>query len=149
MRDTGNVAATDVVITEIVPQHTAFTGTPAGWVCENSGAAGSTCTYDLGDMAAGATQTVQFTVTVDTYNDLAATATAIDNHVRVAASDENGVETTMSDNEDDVNVPLEVADIGVTKEDDVDPVLHINDSFNYTITVTNHSEDTTATNVRT
>ena len=148
VRNTGNVAATDVVITEIVPQHTAFTGTPAGWVCENSGAAGSTCTYDLGDMAAGATQTVQFTVTVDTYNDLAATATAIDNHVRVAASDENGVETTMSDNEDDVNVPLEVADIGVTKEDDVDPVLHINDDFNYTITVTNHSNTTTATNVR-
>ncbi|MGB4956864.1 MAG: DUF11 domain-containing protein, partial [Candidatus Saccharimonas sp.] len=53
-----------------------------------------------------------------------------------------------SDNEDDVNVPLEVADIGVTKEDDVDPVLHFNDDFNYTITVTNHSNTTTATNVR-
>ena len=93
-------------------------------------------------------QALQFTVVVDEYASLANNATDIDNHIRVAAGNGNGVEITMADNDDDVTVPLEIADIGVTKEDDVDPVLHIHDSFNYTITVTNHSEDTTATNVR-
>ncbi len=148
VRNTGSVTATDVVITETVPAHTTFAGSPSGWTCENAGVAGSDCTYSLGDMPASDEQALQFTVVVDEYASLANNATDIDNHIRVAAGNGNGVEITMADNDDDVTVPLEIADIGVTKEDDVDPVLHIHDSFNYTITVTNHSEDTTATNVR-
>lgn len=148
VQNTGNALASGVRITETVPAHTTFTGTPSGWTCENGGVAGSICTYEVGGVADGASQNVQFTVNVDEYADLSSEATAIENHVRVAANDESGSEVRMDDNEDTVTVPLEIADIGVVKSDDVDPVLHIHHDYNYRITVTNHSTTTTATHVR-
>ncbi len=55
----------NVEITETVPNGTTYTGTN-GWVCSPDTNAGSTCTYALGTLNAGATSSpVPFEVTVD------------------------------------------------------------------------------------
>lgn len=61
----GPDAASNVVITEIVPEHTTYTG-DEGWVCAADPAvAGTICTYEVGDLAVNDEQVVYFTVTID------------------------------------------------------------------------------------
>nr|MBX2824601.1 carboxypeptidase regulatory-like domain-containing protein [Gammaproteobacteria bacterium] len=68
--NTGFGNATGIVITELVPQYTTFLNelsTP-GWVCENgNGAAGSICTFAVGEVPAQSTnsQALNFAVQID------------------------------------------------------------------------------------
>ncbi len=62
-----NGSSTGVVLTETVPEMTTFVSgesTP-GWVCTPNGAAGSTCTYDVGALGNGQNEMATFAVEVD------------------------------------------------------------------------------------
>ena len=63
----GNQGATGVVITETVPTYTTFdlAGSTAGWSCADNAAAGTGCTFTIGNLAAGASSSVLFAVQVD------------------------------------------------------------------------------------
>ena len=64
--NTGNIDLTGVVLNETVPPNTTFNAvaSSAGWSCLNGAAAGTSCTLALGNLAVGASSTVNFAVTV-------------------------------------------------------------------------------------
>lgn len=90
-QNTGNQNASGVVLTEVVPQHTTYTG--SGWNCVPNANAGSTCTMAIGNVAAGAAAaTVNFAVTV--VNPLPAGVTSILNRVTVVSDGAGGEPST-------------------------------------------------------
>ena len=58
--------ATGVTITEIVPDHTTFNAaaSTSGWSCLDASPAGTTCTQSVTSLAAGASNSVTFAVSV-------------------------------------------------------------------------------------
>ncbi len=86
VQNTGNQGATGVVVTETVPPHTVFQPgqSTAGWTCSPDSAAGSTCTFSLGSLAAGGSASVLYAVRVD--DPLPAGVTALDNTACARAS---------------------------------------------------------------
>lgn len=63
----GNQNTSNVVIREVVPANTEFSADdslPTIWSCPDGAAAGTLCTYDVGNLPAGAGGTVTFAVTV-------------------------------------------------------------------------------------
>jgi hypothetical protein len=60
----GEDPATDVVLHEVVPEYTSYTGN-WGWVCTDGGKAGATCTFTHHDMNPGHIDIELFDVTVD------------------------------------------------------------------------------------
>ncbi|OJX45853.1 MAG: hypothetical protein BGO78_11145 [Chloroflexi bacterium 44-23] len=105
--------ATNVIITETVPDFTTFNGS-AGWVCNPvAGTAGAVCTYSVGTLIAGNSSTVTFAVTID--NPIAAGVTEIFNATSVA---HDGEDSDPSNNEDDLTVGLTATpDMTITKDD--------------------------------
>ncbi len=97
VRNDGNASATSATLTEIVPSASTFNSgsSSPGWSCSPSSAAGSTCTLSLGAIAAGATASRTFAVTVDP----ATTATQLSNAAVVAAlpSDNDPTNNTATD----------------------------------------------------
>ncbi len=96
--NTGDQDATGVVLTETVPTGTSFVG-PDTWVCT-----GATCTYDIGDLAAGASGSVAFTVRVDAT--LPVAQTDVDNLVVIDDDGDNGADPNPSDNTDTDSTPV-------------------------------------------
>ena len=66
-QNTGTLALTGVTLSETVPANTTFNaaGSTATWSCANGAAAGTTCTYTVGNLAVGASGSVNFAVTVN------------------------------------------------------------------------------------
>lgn len=67
--NSGDIDAVNVVLLEIVPQHTTFAAAESdpNWVCENGSiTAGTQCTYDVGLMPADSRSDLFFAVRVDT-----------------------------------------------------------------------------------
>jgi uncharacterized repeat protein (TIGR01451 family) len=64
--NTGNIGLTGVAIDETVPANTTFNaaGSTAGWSCANASPAGTSCSLPIGHLAAGASGTAIFAVTV-------------------------------------------------------------------------------------
>jgi uncharacterized repeat protein (TIGR01451 family) len=64
--NSGNIGLTGVVIDETVPANTIFdaTGSTAGWSCAGGGTAGMACTLNVGALAAGASGSAAFAITV-------------------------------------------------------------------------------------
>src|SRR5262249_50897242 len=93
--NSGNSGLTGVVITEQIPAHTTFNAanSTANWSCANNSPAGTSCTFTIGSLAAGAAGAVTFAVTVD--NPIAAGVTQIANSVTIA--DANGSSASNSD----------------------------------------------------
>ena len=60
----GSTAANNIRLVETVPDNTSYVGSGEGWSCADV-VAGSTCTNDLGTIAAGSSASVNFTVEVD------------------------------------------------------------------------------------
>lgn len=90
--------ATGVVITETVPLNTTFdpASSTAGWTCVPDNNAGSTCTYTVGALACGASNSVVFAVIVD--NPLPANVNAITNTATVADDGSAGPDPNLTDN---------------------------------------------------
>ncbi len=133
--------ASNVVVTETVPDHTIFVPT-AGWTCDPvSGLAGATCTNNVGDLDANESVSVQFVVTIE--NPIPAEVTEFTNNVSV---DSDSEDFDLSNNEDDLTLPLEATpDMTITKDDGFVQVAP-GSSITYTIVVANEGNQT-ATNV--
>ncbi len=105
----GNQDATGVVITETVPDNTSFAAgdSSPGWVCVPDGNAGSTCTLEIGPLAAGSgVQTALFAVTVD--DPLPLDVEELVNLVSIADDGENGDDPTPDNNSDNETTPVEI-----------------------------------------
>lgn len=108
--NTGDQAASGVVITEHVPQHTTFAAqaSTAGWVCKPNGSAGSTCQFTLGTVAGGGTTgSVVFAVMVA--NPLPAGVTQLANAAAIADDSTNGADPTPANNGSSVQTPVSAA----------------------------------------
>ncbi len=89
-QNTGDQNAAGVVLTEVVPAHTTYTG--SGWTCTPGANAGSTCTLAVGALAAGASGTASFVVTVD--DPIAAGVAEIHNRVTIVSDGSGGEPST-------------------------------------------------------
>ncbi|MEJ2011795.1 MAG: sortase [Anaerolineales bacterium] len=118
IQNIGNVDAADVLITDTVPDHTAFAG-PAGWSCALGAPAGSVCTYALGPLAGGSSASVSFSVAVDSSLPILVDITS--NTASVSASNEPVL--LQGNNSASHSTPLIAApDLSVVKDDGVDTV---------------------------
>ncbi|MCX7789973.1 MAG: isopeptide-forming domain-containing fimbrial protein [Chloroflexaceae bacterium] len=136
-RNVGNQDATGVTLTETVPANTSFnaTASTAGWSCAPDGSAGSTCTFTVGNLAAGASGSVNFVVRVN--NPLPAGVTEVVNAARISDDGSNGADPTPENNRDDDTTPLTAApDLVVTKDDGENFVLP-GQTLTYTLRVRN------------
>ena len=97
-------------------------------------------------MSIGANIPLTFAVDIDDYDTIPANVSSITNTITITGDSGDGTEVTTSNNSDDEESPLNVADIVVTKVDSDDPVM-LGDDFDYTITVRNNGP-AVATNVR-
>ena len=105
----GEVDASGVAITETVPEHTRFhpEASSPGWSCRSSGEPGDTCTYSLGELAAGESDDVEFAVLLA--DEIPAGLGQILNGATLADDGTHGVEDDPSDNLSTVATPLDGA----------------------------------------
>jgi uncharacterized repeat protein (TIGR01451 family) len=136
----GNQGATGVVLTETVPADTTWVDDGVGgWDCSGT-AAGSTCTYAVGGVAAGTGGDVTFTVRVD--DPVGADVEQIDNVASVADDGKNGPDPTPENNTDDEDTPVDAApDLEVLK-DDAGATVSPGDELTYTIEYRNAGNQT-------
>ncbi len=135
--NTGNSEATGVTLTETVPANTTFdaANSTAGWSCADGAAAGTTCTFSVGTVAAGANGTVDFAVRVN--NPLPAGVAQVSNSASIADDGSHGPESHTDDNTANDTTPVAAApDLQITKTDGVE-VVASGSQLTYTLTVTN------------
>jgi len=103
----GNQSASGVEIGETVPTASTFNpaGSTAGWVCVPDNGAGSSCSFAVGDAAAGAMGVVTFAVIVD--DPVAAGITAIDNVVSIADDGSLGADVDPENNSDATSTAID------------------------------------------
>ncbi|NOK63063.1 MAG: hypothetical protein GFH27_549279n506 [Chloroflexi bacterium AL-W] len=135
--NTGDQDAIGVVITDIVPAHTTFissTSTP-GWNCTPDDSAGSTCTLNIGTVAAGTGGSATFTVVVD--QPLPAGVDPITNTAEITDDGANGPDPTPDDNSSTDDTPIDaVPDLIIAK--DADGITTVPGGLiTYTLTYTN------------
>ncbi|GAB4429363.1 MAG: hypothetical protein OHK0015_13220 [Chloroflexi bacterium OHK40] len=113
-RNTGNQGASGVTISETVPEHTTFDpakSTP-GWNCTGT-AAGSSCRFLVGSVAAGAEGQVIFTVVVS--NPLPEDAGVILNTASISDDGANGVDPTPANNAGDAATVISPTPVVLTR----------------------------------
>lgn len=135
----GNQSASGVVLTEVVPTGTRYVAaqSSAGWSCvPASGVAGSTCTYAVGALAAGAPNaSVTFAVTV--LDPAAPGLFQIRNTVTIADNQASGPDSDPSNNSASDTTTLNAApDMTVTKSASASAVAP-GDQIIYTIVFAN------------
>ncbi len=141
----GNIAATNVVITETVPQFSRFNKTtstggntmpPTGWDCADLSPAGTTCNFNIATVPAGGSGTLYFDVVID--ESVPANTTEILNTVTIKADEK---ETDYTNNSDDEDTPLIAApDMAIEKTDGV-TVVSPGVELTYTLTVRNNGNE--------
>jgi uncharacterized repeat protein (TIGR01451 family) len=137
----GDATATGVNATDQLPVGVTFVEATPG--CDE---AAGVVTCSLGDIGVGASVSVDITVTVDD-----PVCGSIANVAHVSATNETG-DVTENNTSNEVTNSVECEepsppDLQVTKTSDAEGVLHGDDEFLYTITVTNVGDDV-ATGVR-
>ena len=112
----GTQGASGVFITEVVPAHTTFNpgASSAGWNCPAGPTAGSTCTLAIGAVAAGASGSRDFALTIA--NPVPSGVAGLTNTATISDDDANGPElSTSNDSSGDVT-PIDAApDLTVSK----------------------------------
>jgi uncharacterized repeat protein (TIGR01451 family)/fimbrial isopeptide formation D2 family protein len=114
----GNQDATGVVITETVPTNTLFdaSASTAGWSCSTGAPAGTPCTFTIGNLAASASGSATFAVTV--VNPLPAGVSQVANTAVIGDDGSNGADPTPSDNTGSDDTPVSAtSDLAITKSD--------------------------------
>lgn len=140
VRNNGTQDATGLVVQETVPDHTRFepAGSDAAWTCTGGGGAGSTCTARLAGLAAGASRSLAFSVSLPAsipagVAELVNTATVHDDGI-------NGPDPTPGDNSATEPTPVDAApDLAVTK-DDGGVTARPGDTVLYTLTYRNRGD---------
>ncbi|WP_346837710.1 isopeptide-forming domain-containing fimbrial protein [Microbulbifer sp. SAOS-129_SWC] len=128
--NTGTVDATNVVITDNLPDYVDFDPVAnPGWVLN-----GDTLTYNLGTVAAGATGTVELVVTI--VDPLPAGVEQTTDTVTIDTED--GADPTPDNNTDDEVTPIEAApDYVIDKIENFSDPAHPGDTVEWTIEVRN------------
>ena len=124
----GTQHATGAVLTDTVPEHTAFeaASSTAGWVCTPNTNSGSICTFSVGDLAVGAGGSLVFAVRVD---DPLVGAESVTNIVSIADDGSNGSDENIVNNSATETTPVtNPGTIVVTK--DADPADGTDFDFN-------------------
>ncbi len=137
-QNVGNQDATGVVLTETVPANTVFNAanSTAGWICTPTDLAGSTCTLDIGDLAAGAAvATANFAVTI--VNPLPAGVTEVSNSASIADDGSNGLDPTPENNSDPDTTPITAIPDLVIVKDDGEATAAPGDTVIYTLSYQN------------
>ncbi|WP_226668707.1 isopeptide-forming domain-containing fimbrial protein [Microbulbifer aggregans] len=128
----GNIDATGVVITESLPEYVTFD--PAanpGWTLD-----GDTLTYNVGDLAAGETGSIELVVTV--IDPLPTGVEETNNTVSIDGDESNGTDPTPDNNTDEDVTPLEAApDYVIDKVENFEDPANPGDTIEWSITVTN------------
>ena len=148
-QNTGNQDATGVVLTDTVPVGTSFNAgaSTAGWVCVPGTGAGSVCTLAIGALAAGASGSADFAVTVD--NPVPPGFTLVANTAVIADDGSNGADPTPGNNTSSDTTPVDVPSnpsLDALKEVEIisDPggnqLADPGDVLRYTITVINDGD---------
>ena len=159
----GDRDALNALITETVPDNTTFypPGSTAGWACMPDNSAGSTCTYDIGDLPGlSGKDTVFFAVKVDESLDpgvteLSNTATlsafnAIDNDAdtELTPVDQIIPTVTLIDANPSITEILscsqnndQISAIVVSFQDDNPGLIGVDDSLNYALIDTGLDQD--------
>ncbi len=113
--NTGDQAATGVVVTETVPSNTTFdsSGSSGSWSCPDGSPAATTCELVIGDLAVGAVSTAVFSVLVDEplpdgVLQVANTATVSDDGAGTGG-------TRVTDTDDDTTPVTAEADLSIVK----------------------------------
>ena len=146
----GDQGATGVLLEETVPVGTSFDagGSDGGWVClpaqaagggsAGAGGGGASCALDVGELAAGASGSVTFSVVVDPT--VPAGLGELTNTVWISDDGTNGDDPDPVDNEAMETTPVEAApDLSVTK-DDGGVTVHPGDGLVYSIAWANHGD---------
>lgn len=137
----GNQGATGVTLTETLPEHTTFDrdGSSSGWHCTDT-----SCRLLVGDLAAGASGTVNVAVKVD--NPLPTGVTDLVNSATIADDEANGADPTPANNLATVQTPVNrTIQLLATKNDtlvvdaDNDGVPSPGDTLEYGVTIRNNS----------
>ena len=133
----GDQDATGVVLTETVPTHSSFNAasSSAGWTCVPSGAAGSICTLSIGNLAAGASGSRNFAVTV--VDPLPAGITQIANTASIADDGSNGADPNPSDNSSSDDTPVAATPDLTLQKDDGDARSRAGEVVVYTLSYSN------------
>ncbi|WP_299596902.1 isopeptide-forming domain-containing fimbrial protein [uncultured Microbulbifer sp.] len=130
--NTGNIDATGVVITESLPEYVTFN--PAdnpGWTLN-----GDILTFNIGDLAAGASGSVELVVTV--IDPLPAGVDETNNTVSIDGDESNGTDPTPDNNTDEDVTPLEAApDYVIDKVEEFDDPAFPGETISWSITITN------------
>ncbi len=116
--NTGNQAATGVVLSETVPANTTFNAgaSTAGWVCAPNNNPGATCTLAVGSLNSAANGSATFALTV--VNVAPPGVNQISNTATVANDNANGADPTPANNTSSDTTPLDAApDLSITKSD--------------------------------
>jgi LPXTG-site transpeptidase (sortase) family protein len=97
----GNQDATGVTVNDRVPPATTFQpgSSSAGWACAPDNGPGSSCLLTIGDLAAGDSVTISFTLVLD--DPLAAGISQVDNQAVVGDDGSNGTDSNPNNNQDD------------------------------------------------
>ncbi|HWT15317.1 MAG TPA: DUF11 domain-containing protein [Patescibacteria group bacterium] len=132
----GNQDATGVVLTETVPANSTFNlgASTAGWTCIPNNTAGSVCSLNIGTLAAGASGSATFAVTVDT--PVAVGVVQISNTASIADDGGNGVDPTPGDNTDSDVTPVNAPQLTLTKTASASPWT-VGVAASYTLQVSN------------
>jgi uncharacterized repeat protein (TIGR01451 family) len=139
--NSGNQAATNVVITETVPNNATYVATgSSAWSCADGAIAGTNCTLNLGTLAAGDSGNATFNVLVD--SSVPTGVTSITNTVTITDDGANGADPTPGNNTStDIDTLNAVPDLALTKTDGETTVVP-GDTLSYTIAYTNNGDQT-------
>jgi len=111
----GDQGSAGVVITETVPNYSTFstTGSSSGWSCNNGDIAGTTCSYNVGGLAATETGLITFAVRLN--STVPTGITELINEVEIADDGTNGNEPILANNFSSLTTPIPKVDLEIIK----------------------------------
>ncbi len=138
LQNLGNLDATNVTLTETVPANTTYDSADNPlytWDCgvTNPATAGTTCTLNLGTLAAGGTSAPAFIVTVD--DPLPTNVDMLSNTASVTADQ---VETVTTNNTASDDTPVTATPTFVIVKDNHVSIVAPGKQYTYTITISNN-----------
>jgi len=135
--NSGNQNLTGVVITETVPQETTFnlSDSTVGWSCSDGAIAGTVCTFLIGDLAAGITDTITFAVTIK--SNIVSSFNQVSNSASIDDDGVSGPDEDPSNNvTEDVTTLDSAPNLRIIKTDGL-TAINQNDTVTYTLTISN------------
>ncbi len=131
----GNQGVAGVVVSETVPANTTFNAAASttGWSCANGSNGGTICNYTVGSLAAGASGSLTFAVTVAL--PIPGGVTQISNTVSIADNGMNGADPNPSNNSGSDTTTVNKLNTTTTLNSSANPATYGN-SVTFTATVT-------------